>query len=86
MLISYEMVPILCEMELTFMGVQQKHKGNTLDGLSCITQFDVMKNWGWDIIHRQGGALTGPQKWNPLNIISILKWILTENHQKNYLL
>ena len=39
-----------------------------------------------DIIYRQGGPLAGPKKWNPLHKISILKWTLTKNHQKNYLL
>ena len=33
------------------------NKGNAL---ACITQFDMMKNWGWDIIYRQGGPLAGP--------------------------
>ena len=45
----------------------QLNKGNALRGLACITQFDMMKNWGWDIIPGQDGPLAGPKKYFEYN-------------------
>ena len=58
--------------------IHSQRNNNKVSALACITQYDMMKNWGWDNIYRQGGLLAGPPKWNLLSIISILKWILTK--------